>query len=147
MARKTYTREFKLRAVRMVTERGPSGSGPARRPGIRQNLIRNWRRAAEAQGPPASPGPGNPTPAGDGRRRRAENARRRAERDLLKEAAAYFADPPARRSGSSPRTPASGRSPGCATPRACPSPGTPPGPAAPRPRETSGGASWGRRSR
>ena len=95
MPRKTYTREFELQAVRMVTEQGLSVAEAARRLGIRENLIRNWRRAAKAQGPDASPGPGNPAPADDELRRlRAENARLRAERDLLKKAAAYFASPP-----------------------------------------------------
>ncbi len=45
--------------------------------------------------PAAFPGHGNPTPADDELRRlRAENARLKAERDLLKKAAAYFANPP-----------------------------------------------------
>ena len=46
-------------------------------------------------GADAFPGHGNPTPAEDELRRlRAENARLKAERDLLKKAAAYFANPP-----------------------------------------------------
>jgi transposase len=95
MPRKTYTREFKLQALRMVTEQGLSVAEAARRLGIRENLIRNWRRAAKAQGPDASAGPGHPAPADDELRRlRAENARLEAERDLLKKAAAYFANPP-----------------------------------------------------
>jgi transposase len=95
MPRKTYTREFKLQALRMVTEQGLSVAEAARRLGIRENLIRNWRRAAKAQGPDPSPGPGTPAPADDELGRlRAENARLRAERDLLKKAAAYFANPP-----------------------------------------------------
>jgi transposase len=95
MPRKTYTREFKLQAVRMVTEQGLSVAEAARRLGIRENLIRNWRRAAKAPGPGACPGAGNPATADDELRRlRAENARLRAERDLLKKAAAYFASPP-----------------------------------------------------
>ena len=93
--RRTYTPEFKAEAVKLVTEQGYSVAGAARSLGIRENLIRNWRRAAKAQGPDASPGPGNPAPADDELGRlRAENARLRAERDLLKKAAAYFANPP-----------------------------------------------------
>jgi transposase len=95
MPRKTYTREFKLQAVRMVTDQGLSVAEAARRLGIRENLIRNWKRAAKEQGSDASPGNGNLPPADDELRRlRAENARLRAERDLLKKAAAYFANPP-----------------------------------------------------
>ena len=95
MARKTYTREFKLQALKMMTDQGLSVAETARRLGVRENLLRNWKRAAKAQGPDAAPGHGNPTPAEDELRRlRAENARLRAERDLLKKAAAYFASPP-----------------------------------------------------
>jgi transposase len=96
MPRKTYTREFKLQAVRMVTDQGLSVAEAARRLGIRENLIRNWKRAAKEQGPDAFPGHGNLPPAEDELRRlRAEVARLKAERDLLKKAAAYFASPPA----------------------------------------------------
>ena len=67
----------------------------ARRLGIHENLLRAWRRAAATLAADASPGPGNPATAEDELRRlRAENARLRAERDLLKKAAAYFANPP-----------------------------------------------------
>jgi transposase len=91
MPRKTYTAEFKLQALKMLTEQGLSVAEVARRLGIRENLLRNWKRAAKEHGP----GPGNPTPAEDELRRlRAENTRLRAERDLLKKAAAYFASPP-----------------------------------------------------
>jgi transposase len=52
-------------------------------------------KAFEARGAAAFPGHGNPAPADDELRRlRAENARLKAERDLLKKAAAYFANPP-----------------------------------------------------
>ena len=95
MARKTYTREFKLQALRMVTDQGLAVAEAARRLGVRENLIRNWKRAAQEQGPDAFPGHGNLPPAEDEfRRLRAEVARLRAERDLLKKAAAYFANPP-----------------------------------------------------
>ena len=95
MARKTYAHEFKLQAVRMLTDQGLSVAEVSRRLGVGENCLRNWRRAAKAQGSDASPGPGNPAPADDELRRlRAENARLRAERDLLKKAAAYIASPP-----------------------------------------------------
>ena len=95
MPRKTYTREFKLQAVRMVTGQGLSVAEAARRLGIRENLIRNWKRAAKEHGGGAFPGNGNLPPADDEvRRLRAEVARLKAERDLLKKAAAYFASPP-----------------------------------------------------
>ena len=95
MARKTYTREFKLQVLKMLTEQGLSVAEVARRLGVTEGSVRAWREAAEEHGASAFPGNGNPTPTDDELRRlRAENARLRAERDLLKKAAAYFANPP-----------------------------------------------------
>jgi transposase len=95
MPRKTYTREFKLQALRMMTDQGLSVAEVARRLGVRDNLLRNWKKAAKEQGQDAFPGQGHPSPADDELRRlRAEVHRLRAERDLLKKAAAYFASPP-----------------------------------------------------
>ena len=93
--RSTYTAEFKLQAVRMITDQKLSVAEVARRLDVGENLLRTWRKALEERGDAAFPGHGHPTPADDELRRlRAENARLRAERDLLKEAAAYFANPP-----------------------------------------------------
>ena len=95
MPRKTYTREFKVQAFRMLTDQGLSVAEVARRLGVSEGCLRTWRTAAQEQGEAAFPGHGVPTPADDEvRRLRAENARLRAERDLLKKAAAYFASPP-----------------------------------------------------
>ena len=97
MARKrsTYTAEFKLQAVRMILDQKLSVAEVARRLGVGENLLHTWRKAFRRQGEAAFPGHGQPTPADDELRRlRAENARLRAERDLLKKAAAYFASPP-----------------------------------------------------
>jgi transposase len=93
--RKAYTAEFKLNAVRMVTDQKLSVAEVARRLDVGENLLRTWKKAFLERGNDAFPGHGNPTPADDELRRlRAENARLRAERDLLKKAAAYFASPP-----------------------------------------------------
>jgi transposase len=95
MARRTYTREFKLQALRMLTDQGLSVAEVARRLGVGENCLRNWRQAARDQGEAAFPGQGNPSPAEEELYRlRAEVQRLRAERDLLKKAAAYFANPP-----------------------------------------------------
>lgn len=95
MARKTYTRELKLQAVRLLTDRGLSVAEVARQLGVGENCLRNWRAAAQQPGASAFPGQGNLSPAEDELRRlRAEVQRLRAERDLLKKAAAYFASPP-----------------------------------------------------
>jgi transposase len=95
MARKSSTREFKLQALRMITEQGLSIAEAARRLGIGENLLRNGKKAAAKLGADAFPGNGNLLPAEDEPRKlRAEVTRLRAERDLLKTAAAYFANPP-----------------------------------------------------
>jgi transposase len=92
--RSTYTAEFKLQSVRMVTDQKLSVAEAARRLDVGENLLRTWRKAFLERGHDAFPGYGTPTPADDELRRlRAENARLRAERDLLKKAAAYFASP------------------------------------------------------
>lgn len=93
--RTTYTAEFKLAAVRMIADQKLSVAEVARRLDVGEDLLRTWNKAFAAGGDAAFPGHGHPTPADDEiRRLRAENARLRAERDLLKKAAAYFASPP-----------------------------------------------------
>jgi transposase len=93
--RKAYTAEFKVNAVRMVTDQKLSVAEAARRLGINENLLRLWKKAFLDRGTDAFPGHGRLFPADEEvHRLRAEVARLRAERDLLKKAAAYFASPP-----------------------------------------------------
>src|SRR5437868_5750900 len=90
--RRTYTPEFKAEAVQLVTEQGYSIAEAARRLGLNQNLIRNWKQALEAKGEQAFPGHGQLSPfEEENRRLRAENKRLLAERDLVTKAAAFFA--------------------------------------------------------
>jgi transposase len=82
--RSTYTAEFKLAAVRMITDQKLAVAEVARRLDVGENLLRTWKKAFEECGNDAFPGHGNPSPADDELRRlRAENARLKAERDLL----------------------------------------------------------------
>jgi transposase len=93
--RKAYTRGFKLQALQMMTDQSLSVAEVARRLGVRDNLLRNWKKAAQARGADAFPSHGNPSPAEDELRRlQAEVHRLRAERDPFTKAAAYFANPP-----------------------------------------------------
>jgi transposase len=90
--RRTYTNEFKVEAVKLVTEQGRSVAEAARSLGISENLLRSWKMALQAQGEQAFPGHGKLPPFEDELRRlRAENARLRMERDILKKATAFFA--------------------------------------------------------
>lgn len=90
--RRTFTREFKIAAVKMVSEKGRSVSEVARNLGIAAELLRRWKVALQAEGSEAFPGHGHLPPAEDELRRlKAEVARLKAERDILKKATALFA--------------------------------------------------------
>ena len=94
-SRTTYPAAYKLAAVKMITDQKLSVAEVGRRLDVSETLLRVWRKAVLASGDTAFPGHGNLPPVEDELRRlRAENARLRAERDLLKKAAAYFANPP-----------------------------------------------------
>ena len=93
--RKVHTAEFKLQAVKMITEQKLSVAEVSRRLDVSTSLIHSWKQAFLERGNEAFPGHGRLTPVEEEMRQlRAENARLRAERDLLKKAAAYFANPP-----------------------------------------------------
>jgi transposase len=90
--RRSYTREFKLEAVKLVTEKGYSVAEAARSLGIGQTLLRSWTLTVKQQGEQAFPGHGHLPPAEDEiRRLRAENKRLQMECDILKKATAFFA--------------------------------------------------------
>jgi transposase len=90
--RRTYTREFKVEAVKLVTEQGYSVAEAARSLGIHQTLLRAWKQALHEQRDQAFLGQGHPPALEEELRRlRAENKRLQAERDILKTAAAFFA--------------------------------------------------------
>ena len=79
----------------MMTADGLPVAEAAGRLGVGENCLRCWRAAARQQGDAAFPGPGNLSAEQEELRRlRAEVHRLKAERDLLKKAAAYFASPP-----------------------------------------------------
>ena len=90
--RRTYTREFKTEAVKLVTAQGYSVAEAARSLGVHATLLRSWKHALASQGADAFPGQGTPPAVEEELRSlRAENKRLLAERDILKKAAAFFA--------------------------------------------------------
>jgi transposase len=90
--RRTFTPEFKTQAVKLVTEQGRGLAEVARDLDLSESLLRGWKRALAADGPRAFPGHGNlPALEEELRRLRAENRRLQMERDILKEATAFFA--------------------------------------------------------
>jgi transposase len=90
--RRTYTNEFKVEAVKLVTEQGYSVAEAARSLDVSENLLRSWKTSFQANGDQAFPGKGRlPAVEEELRRLRADNKRLAAERDILKKAAAFFA--------------------------------------------------------
>ena len=83
--RRTYTREFKVEAVKLVTEKGYSVTEAARSLDIGETLLRSWKQAFESEGNHAFPGHGNPPAIEEELRQlRADNKRLLIERDILK---------------------------------------------------------------
>jgi transposase len=90
--RKTYTKEFKQDAVRLVTEQGYNRSEAARNLGIDRGMLGRWIRELEEDGSEAFRGNGKLTAEQEELRRlREENRRLKLERDILKKATAFFA--------------------------------------------------------
>lgn len=89
--RRKFDKQFKLDAVRMVTEGGKSSASVARELGIDPNTVYNWKREFSAHGMDAFPGNGRLMPQEEELRRlQRENAMLREERDILKKAIGYF---------------------------------------------------------
>lgn len=92
MGRRTFTREFKLEAVRLVRDRGVSYAQASRDLGVHVNVLRKWIADFEADPVQAFPGQGQMKPEqAEIERLKREVIKLKAERDILKKAAAYFA--------------------------------------------------------
>ena len=92
MERRKFTREFKLEAVRLVQERGVSYAQASEDLGVHPTQLRNWVKALADDPQHSFPGHGQMKPEqSEIARLKREVARLKAERDILKKAAAYFA--------------------------------------------------------
>ena len=89
MARRKFTREFKISAVKLVNEQGYSLSEAARSLGVDVTSVREWVKKYSSEAGLAPTGEG--AVQAELRRLRKENARLLMEREILKKAAAFFA--------------------------------------------------------
>jgi transposase len=92
MERRKFNREFKIEAARLVRDRGVSLAQAARDLDIHVNVLRKWVKDFGADPAQAFPGHGQQKPEQlEIDRLRREVTKLKAERDILKKAAAYFA--------------------------------------------------------
>ena len=92
MARRQHAREFKLEAVRLIRDRGVSYAQVSRDLGVQHTMLRNWAKAFGDDPQHAFPGHGQLKPEqAEIARLKRELTKLKAERDILKKAAAYFA--------------------------------------------------------
>ncbi len=92
MGRRVFSREFKLEAVKLVRDRGVAVREAARDLDIHENVLRKWVRDVATDPQQAFPGHGQMKPEQlELARLRKELIKVKAERDILKKAAAYFA--------------------------------------------------------
>jgi transposase len=89
MARRKFTREFKLSAVQLVNQQGYSVAEAAKSLGVDANSVRYWVEKVSGADSEESGDAGGLQ--AELRRLRKENARLLMERENLKKAAAFFA--------------------------------------------------------
>ncbi len=88
MSAKRYTEEFKVEAVRQVTERGYAAAEVASRLGVGRDSLYEWIKRYRVPFADRKAAADQQTEV---RRLKAELKRVTEERDILKKAAAYFA--------------------------------------------------------
>ena len=92
MVRRSFTKEFKIEAVKLVRDRGVSIAQAARDLDLHENVIRKWLKDFDADPGQAFSGHGNLRPEqAEIERLKREVQKLKAERDILKKATAYFA--------------------------------------------------------
>ena len=92
MERRKFTREFKLEAVRLIRDRGVSYAQASEDLKVHPTQLRNWVQKFSDDPQQAFPGNGQLRPEQlEIARLKREVAKLKAERDILKKAAAYFA--------------------------------------------------------
>jgi transposase len=90
--RKQLSKQFKVDAVKLVTDQGYKVSEVARNLGIHHSSLRRWKKQFETNGNQAFPGKGHMSPEKEELHRlRKEVKQLRMEREILKKATAFFA--------------------------------------------------------
>ena len=90
--RRTFSREFKLEAVGLITKKGYSIAEASRNLGIEYSVLRRWKNQLAGDPQNAFPGKGKlKAPEEELRQIKRELERLKEERDILKKALAYFA--------------------------------------------------------
>lgn len=90
--RKQYSKQFKIDAVKLITEQGYKVSEAARSLGIHEGVLRRWKNQLITDDEQAFPGHGKMSPEKEELiRLRKENKRLKMEKEILKKAAAFFA--------------------------------------------------------
>jgi len=93
MTRRRFSREFKLEAVRLVNEQNLPVAQAARDLDLHENVLRKWVKDFRDDQTHAFPGHGQQKPEqAEITALRREVKKLKAERDILKKAAAYFAN-------------------------------------------------------
>jgi transposase len=91
--RRSFSREFKLEAVRLITHKGYSIAEASRSLGVEYSVLRRWKNQFEHDPQRAFPGKGQLKPPDEEIRRLKKQLERvTEERDILKKALAYFAE-------------------------------------------------------
>ena len=90
--RRKFSREFKIEAVRLITEGGQSIAETARELGVNASLLGRWKQQLTENSEQAFPGKGRMKPLEEEVRRLQRDLKCvRQERDFLKKATAFFA--------------------------------------------------------
>lgn len=90
---KSYTREFKLEALRLMASSDKPASEIAMELGLRRNQLYKWKEQLDQKGEAAFAGRGRPKKDSQNELTtlKQENAQLKEEIEILKKAAAYFA--------------------------------------------------------
>ena len=91
LVRRSFTDEFKAGAVRLVIDEGKSVGQAARELDLTESALRMWVERARADRGTGKPGVLSTAEREELGRLRKENRTLRMERDILKQAAAFFA--------------------------------------------------------